>query len=111
MHEIRALLVGRRIHIRSEVHRRAPDVPVRAGAHALGDVNVAEAETTSTRTIEEEEAPVFGHRWRSIDRVAVDRCTEVDRRFPVARQALAVRHPDVVPTEAARSEEHTSELQ
>src|SRR2546426_1935369 len=36
-------------------------------------------------------------------RIAVDRCTEVDRRFPGALHALAPGHPDVVAAEPTRS--------
>src|SRR6266496_4465732 len=101
MHVKRALLVDRRIHIRSEVHRRAPDVPVRAGAHAMGDIKVAEAETTIARTIEEQEAAVFRQRRCGVDRVAVDRRTEIHRDFPIARQTAAMRHPDIEVAETA----------
>src|SRR5207247_8984846 len=67
----------------------------------MGDVNVAEAETTSARTIEEQEAAVFRHSRCGVDRVAVDRRTEIHRGFPIARQTAATRHPDIEVAETA----------
>src|SRR5438876_4777996 len=66
-------------------------------------VDVGTTKTTGSGAEEEEQAPVFRQGRRALGRVAVDRCTEVDRRLPGALHALAPGHPDVVATEATGS--------
>src|SRR5207245_2214234 len=66
-------------------------------------VDVGAAKTTGSGAEEEEQAPVFRQGRCALGRVAVDRCTEVDRRFPGALHALAPGHPDVVAAESTWS--------